>query len=184
MRQRRESEKRARSGESREKPSQGSVLALEDFVPYRLSLLTNTVSRALADHYSGRFGMSVPEWRVMAVLGRHPHVSAGEVCRRTAMDKVTISRAVGRLDRAGRLVRGADPGDRRRAVLSLSAAGRAVYRRLIPAVRAYESALLAALSEDEAARLDRLLTLLQRRSEALSLRSQPAETLDASAGSA
>ena len=175
MRQSREPEERPRPDGSRENPGTGGVLTLEQFLPYRLSLLTNTVSQALADHYAARFGMTVPEWRAMAVIGGHPHISAVEVCRRTAMDKVTISRAVGRLYRAGRLVRRADAGDRRRAVLSLSAAGRAVYRRLVPAVRAYEAALLAALSAAEAARLDQSLTLLQRRAAALSLKSQSAE---------
>ena len=147
------------------------VLALEEFLPYRLSLLTNTLSRALAAHYAARFAISVAEWRVMAVLGRRPNISAGEICRRTAMDKVTISRAIGRLGRSGRLARRTDAADRRRAVLSLSAAGRAVYTRLVPTVRAYESALLAALSAQEAAELDHVLTILQRRAESLSLKS-------------
>ena len=151
------------------------VLVIEDFLPYRLSLLTNTLSRALATHYAARFAMTVAEWRVMAVLGRQSNISAREVCRRTTMDKVTISRAIGRLDRSGRIVRRADVVDRRRSVLSLSAAGHAVYRRLIPAVRAYESALLAALPEEETARLDHALTILQRRAETLSLRLPPAD---------
>ena len=146
----RESQGNRHSDASGEDPGDGRVLALEDFLPYRLSLLTNTLSRALAAHYAARFAMTVPEWRVMAVVGRFPDISAGEVCRLTAMDKVTISRAVNRLGRAGRPERHPDPADRRRAVLALSAAGRTVYQRLIPAVRAYESALLAALSPDEA----------------------------------
>ena len=167
----RESQGNRRPDGSVERPDQGRVLALEDFLPYRLSLLTNTLSRTLAAHYAARFALTAPEWRVMAVLGRFPDISAGEVCRLTAMDKVTISRAVNRLGRAGRLERRPDPGDRRRAVLALSAAGHSVYQRLIPAVRAYESALLAALSTDDAGRLDRVLARLQRRAEALSLKS-------------
>ncbi len=153
-----------------QRESAEGVLALEEFLPYRLSLLTNTLSGALAAHYAVRFAMTVPEWRVMAILGRHPGITAGEVCRRTAMDKVTISRAVGRLDQTGRIKRHPDSVDRRRVVLALSAAGRAIYRRLIPAVRAYESALLAALTADEVERLDRALTLLQRRAETLTLK--------------
>ena len=163
------------TGGSNRKSGEASVLALADFLPYHLSLLTNTLSRALAAHYAARFDMTVPEWRVMAVVGRFPHISAGEVCHRTAMDKATISRAIKRLDLAGRLARLTDPADGRRAALTLSAAGRAVYHRLIPAVRAYEAALLAALTEDEAAELDRLLTRLQRRAETLSLRARQVE---------
>ena len=69
-------------------------LHLEDFLPYRLSVLTNRVSSAIARHYSERFDLTVPEWRVMAVLGGAPDLSAREVAQKTAMDKVQVSRAV------------------------------------------------------------------------------------------
>ena len=69
-------------------------LDLDHFVPYRLSVLSNRVSDAIARHYSERFGLSIPEWRVMAVLGQTPGLSARDVAARTAMDKVQVSRAV------------------------------------------------------------------------------------------
>ena len=72
-------------------------LVLEHFVPYRLSVLANTVSRTIAAEYQARFGLSIPEWRVMAVLGRYAPLSASGICERTAMDKVRVSRAVSRL---------------------------------------------------------------------------------------
>ena len=73
-------------------------LDLEHFLPYRLSVLSNRISSAIAREYSQRFALSVTEWRVMAVLGHAPNLSAGEVARRTAMDKVAVSRAVARLN--------------------------------------------------------------------------------------
>ena len=71
-----------------------SRLYLDAFTPYRLSVLTNRISSAIARHYSERFDLSIPEWRVMAVLGETPGLSARQVAERTAMDKVQVSRAV------------------------------------------------------------------------------------------
>src|ERR1700754_2440284 len=72
-------------------------LDLDHFIPYKLSVLSNRVSDAIARHYSDRFGLSIPEWRVMAVLGQTPGLSGSEVAVRTAMDKVQVSRAVASL---------------------------------------------------------------------------------------
>src|SRR6478672_11658564 len=82
-----------------------TTLDLEHFLPYRLSVLSNRVSGAIAQMYSERFDLGVTEWRVMAVLGRYPKLSAGEVAQRTAMDKVAVSRAVAGLVEAGRVER-------------------------------------------------------------------------------
>ena len=80
-------------------------LTLERFLPYRLSVVTNRVSGALSRHYATRFGISIPEWRVIANLGRYPGLSANQVAERSAMDKVTVSRAVAGLERKGLLER-------------------------------------------------------------------------------
>src|SRR5258707_2470631 len=102
-------------------------LDLDRFMPYRLSVLTNRVSNAIARHYSERFSLSIPEWRVIAVLGQTPGLSAREVAERTAMDKVQVSRAVQSLLAARRLRRVAHARDGRVAHLSLSAHGQAIY---------------------------------------------------------
>src|SRR3546814_15071641 len=73
------------------------TLELERFLPYRLSVLSNRVSQKIADTYAERFGLAVTEWRVIAVLGRYPDLSAGAVAERTALDKVAVRRAVARL---------------------------------------------------------------------------------------
>src|SRR5690242_683751 len=103
------------------------ALELEHFLPYRLSVLSNRISDAIAREYSQRYALGVTEWRVMAVLGRWPGLTASQVAQRTAMDKVAVSRAVARLLEAGRLSRTADVGDRRRALLRLSPAGQAIH---------------------------------------------------------
>jgi DNA-binding MarR family transcriptional regulator len=138
-------------------------LVLEHFVPYRLSVVTNIVSTAIAGAYAKRFGLSIPEWRVIAVLGLEPGLSAAQVAERTAMDKVAVSRAVSTLLRSRRIARGFANADRRRSVLRLTRSGENVYWRVVPFARRYERELLADLSANERVRLDRLLAHLQRR---------------------
>ncbi len=137
-----------------------SRLKLDRFVPYRLSVLTNAVSRALALSYAERFGLTIPQWRIVAVLGHEPGLSAVEVTERTVMDKVTVSRALTALESDGRLIRRVDSRDRRRSLLRLSAAGRAVYREIVPLARSYEMQLLSILTASERSALDDLLTRL------------------------
>jgi DNA-binding MarR family transcriptional regulator len=107
----------------------------------------------------------------MAVLGMAPPLTAGDICGRTAMDKVRVSRAVSRLLRAGLVERRVDEDDRRRAFLTLSRKGRRVYGEIIPLALAAEAQLLAALGDDEARQLDRLIDKLQSRAEDLARQS-------------
>ncbi|WP_426286827.1 MarR family winged helix-turn-helix transcriptional regulator [Luteibacter sp. E-22] len=135
-------------------------LELEHFLPYRLSILSNTVSQSIAAEYQDRFELSMTEWRVMAVLGRFAELSAREVAERTAMDKVAVSRAVARLVEAGRVDRSTHGGDKRRSVLKLSEAGWAIHDEVAPMARAHERELLAKLDEGERVQLNRILDKL------------------------
>lgn len=150
------------------KPTHPDTIDLDRFLPYRLSVLTNVVSSTIADAYQRRFGLSIPEWRVLAVLARHPGVSAAEVARLTRMDAVAVSRAVARLLAAGRLRRTIARDDRRRSVLAVTATGTAVYREVAPLALGYERELLATLDAAERAALDRALDALTTRAQALS----------------
>jgi DNA-binding MarR family transcriptional regulator len=138
-------------------------LVLERFLPYRLSVLMLRISKAIAGSYERRFRLSVPEWRVMAVLGRFGPLSAIGVGEKTQMDKVRVSRAVARLVSAGRVSRRVDPADRRRSVLALTASGRAIHREIVPHAQGVEATLLAGLSASERAALDNLLGRLEAR---------------------
>jgi len=149
------------------KPADPDAIDLERFLPYRLSVLTNLVSGAIAEAYRRRFGLSVPEWRVIAVLSRHPGLAAAEVAAHTRMDAVAVSRAVARLLRARRLRRSVSRTDRRRSVLSVSPAGAAVYREVAPLALRYERELLAALSSRQRAMLDDVLGVLTDRAQLL-----------------
>ena len=137
-----------------------STLDLEHFLPYRLSVLSNTISQAIAREYAERFDLSVTEWRVIAVLGRYPGVSAVEVAERTAMDKVAVSRALTRLIAGKRVKRATHDDDRRRSVLELTARGRKVYDEVVPRALDHERRLIAPLDAEERRWLDRILAKL------------------------
>ena len=135
-------------------------LKLEEFLPYRLSILSNRVSQSIAREYEQRFDLSVTEWRVMAVLARFDALSAREVAERTAMDKVAVSRALARLVAAGRVTRRTHHGDKRRSVLGLSAKGWKIHDAVAPLALQHERELLAQLSPAEREVLSRILEKL------------------------
>ena len=147
--------------------SAGNILDLECFVPYRLSVLTNRVSNAIAREYSKRFGLSIPEWRVMAVLGGTSGLSARDVAARTEMDKVQVSRAVANLMHARRVQRQTDEADARVTRLSLTAKGRAIYDEIAPLALQLEQQFLNTLTPGEQRSFDALLTKLARQAKAL-----------------
>ena len=136
------------------------VLELETFLPYRLSVLSNRISTAIARVYATRFGLSIPEWRLLAVLGRFGPLSANGVAERTYMDKVRVSRAVQRLLERGHIRRSTDVADRRRSILELSPEGEAIRAAVAPLALEIERRLLAALSAEDRRDLDRVLTRL------------------------
>jgi DNA-binding MarR family transcriptional regulator len=121
-------------------------LILEEFLPYRLSVLSHTVSTTIAKVYEQKFGISIPEWRVIAILGRFPGLSAVEVADRTMLDKVAVSRAVSKLIKNGRIDREFADADRRRSILNLSPAGLAVHNEIAPLALAFEHDLLQGIS--------------------------------------
>ena len=124
-------------------------LQLEAFLPYRLSLLSNAISGAIAAVYGDKFAISMPEWRIMMILAEYPDISADEVCRRTKIEKSVVSRAVARLLKRHLVNRDVDEKDRRRSILRLSETGMSVYDEVMPIARDYEAKLLSDLSAGE-----------------------------------
>ena len=142
--------------------------ALEGFLPYRLSLLSNTISQGISTAYRKPYGLSMMEWRVVAILGRFPGLTATDVMERGAMDKVTVSRAVKKLREKGLVEASPHSQDRRRLPLRLSSRkGRRLFRAVVPKALDYESRLLEVLSEDERNRFNRMLVKLQSAADAL-----------------
>ncbi|MEW5250920.1 MarR family winged helix-turn-helix transcriptional regulator [Microbulbifer sp. 2201CG32-9] len=147
-------------------PVRTDGLHLENFLPYRLSVLSNRVSNAIAQAYGTRFRLTIPAWRVMAILGRFPDLSAAELVEQTAMDKVAISRAVSTLLSNDYITRSEDPADRRRQVLNLSQLGRQVYGQIVPLAQGYENDLMSSLSAEERHQLDGIIDKLMDRAQA------------------
>lgn len=135
-------------------------LELEQFLPYRLSVLSNNISQAIARDYEERFRLTVTEWRVIAVLAQFEGISANEVAKRTAMDKVAVSRAVARLTETGRIKRSLADRDKRYSILKLTASGKKIYREIAPLALAHERSLLTYLSNEERHWLNRILDKL------------------------
>ncbi len=151
---------RQENGGTGETAAPHGAFVLDDFLPYRLSVAANRVSRALAERYAAH-GLSIPEWRVMAVVGGFAPLSSNEVCRRTEMDKAKVSRAVTRLVAAGLLARRPDETDRRLITLSFTAKGRRTYEAIVPLALALEQELTAMLQPGERRTLDRILDKLR-----------------------
>jgi DNA-binding MarR family transcriptional regulator len=143
------------------------LLKLEEFLPYRLSVLSNTVSRGISAAYVDRFGLSIREWRIIAVLGRFPGLSAAEIVKRTEMDKVAVSRAVSRLIGDGRLERSLSDADKRRSVLVLSGEGKRLFNQISPMAKSYEERLLKCLGTEDQDRLSDILDNLQKQAKAM-----------------
>jgi DNA-binding MarR family transcriptional regulator len=136
-------------------------LDLADFVPYQLSVASNAVSDRIARQYQARFGLKVPEWRLIAVLGQGAAMSQRALVIATRMDKVTVSRATAALVERGLIARAASEADGRSHSLTLTAAGAGLYADIAPVALAMEAEILADLSEQERATLTNLLARLR-----------------------
>jgi DNA-binding MarR family transcriptional regulator len=128
-------------------PRNAAEFSLEAFLPYRLSVLANRLSRAFARRYQDEFGISIAEWRVIAVLGSFAPLSSNEIGDKTEMDKAKVSRAVAALLQGGLIARAPHPTDQRLIQLTLSKAGRKIYEAIIPRARAIEAEVTKGLSK-------------------------------------
>ncbi len=143
-------------------------LNLQRFLPYRLTKLSGIISRSLAQRYSDQFDLTIQEWRIVAILGERPGLTAREVGELSSLDKVNMSRAIDRLEKAGRLERKVIARDRRSFALHLTDKGEEVLQQIIPLAEDYEANLLSSFSEAEIEVLDRFLNQLDNSADTLS----------------
>ena len=122
---------------------------LADFLPYRLSTTSNAVSGRIAQEYRSRFGLSVPEWRVMAVLGDAGAMTQRELTQHTVMDKVAVNRACKVLQDRGLAVRRPNAQDGRSHLLELTAEGQAMHGQIMPLALEMERRLFASFADEE-----------------------------------
>lgn len=147
------------------KPSMdASALQLGEFVPFRLNRLAAEVSEHLACIYRERFGLDVPEWRVMATVGPERGCTAQYIAGSTRMHKTRVSRAIAHLEERGLMTRVTSVSDRREMELRLTKAGRRLYEELVPLALERERTLLSCMSKEQlrafAGGLERLETYL------------------------
>jgi len=150
------------SDSAAEEKDPGPRLKLGEFLPYRLFVISNRISRELSREYASRYDLTIPQWRVIAVVGENEALYADEICSTTEMDKVTVSRALQVLEKRGRIRRRRDTRDGRRATVRLTAAGRRIYNEIVPQAIEYEQRLLRELNLDESESLSHLLDKLGR----------------------
>lgn len=136
---------------------------LAGFLPYQLSVASNAVSGLIAERYRKRFGLKIPEWRVMAVLGDAGPLTQRALTAATLMDKVAVNRAVKVLEERGLVGRVPNPEDGRSHLLELTGEGRAIHAEVMPLAKATEHDLLEGLAPGEEEVLRRLLAGLRQR---------------------
>lgn len=142
-------------------------MELQQFLPYRLAVLAEAVSRSMAAVYRQRFELSRDEWRLLAALSGSSSIQAAEAAQITTLEKMQASRALRSLEARQLVSRETDPADRRHVIVRLLPAGRSLLRQLAPMVLAREAYLLEVLDAQERAVLDRALDKLLQRARAL-----------------
>lgn len=136
----------------------------EHSLPHAFSVIANRISHALERMYGELFGISVVDWRIIAILGTHFPLSAKALAELTAMDQVSISRAIEHLSNKKLVQRRIDSADRRRVALRLTSKGMDIYDRVRPMLAASEKLLVAELSQSDAETIRRIMEALLERS--------------------
>lgn len=125
------------------------ILRLSRFLPYQLNHLAETVSRSFSKIYAEKYGIGIPEWRVIATLGEHEVMTARDISTATSMHKTKVSRAVAALEKRDFIARDRNPDDMREQALRLAPAGIALYEDIIPKALAYSEDLQNALTSEQ-----------------------------------
>jgi DNA-binding MarR family transcriptional regulator len=145
----------------------GAALRLEEFLPYRLNVVSSLISQALSSIYSERYRIGVPEWRVLVTLGQYGVMTGKAIGAHSHMHKTKVSRAVALLERRKLVTRRTNKADMREAFLSLTPAGRTIYHDLAPIAREFVARLAADISAADQAAFERVLTRLIDRAAVL-----------------
>lgn len=138
-----------------------SDFKLEDFLPFRLNVVAQEVSERLSAIYANRFGLDIPQWRILANLASRRELTAQAISKLTLSHKSKISRAVQDLEQRNLIFRHPSPVDGRSFTLRLTSEGRRVFRQLLPLVLAFEQQLMAELAAADAKALLRGLAALE-----------------------
>lgn len=138
-----------------------SNFALNDFLPFRLNVLAQTVSERLSAIYVSKFNLDIPQWRILANLASRGDMTAQDIARITYSHKSTVSRAVQELENRGFIARKVLLADKRSFTLALTIEGRRMFRQLLPLVLEFERKLMASISDADARALLKGLSALE-----------------------
>jgi DNA-binding MarR family transcriptional regulator len=142
-------------------------LVLERFMPFKIAILSNRFAARFAELYGQSYGLSVPDWRVLAVVAPQPGVTAREVVELTNIDKTQVSRAVARMIERKLMARRVNVEDRRLQHLYVTPAGLQIYDALAPQELEMEDRLMGGLTDEEGVALHALLDRLVKTAETL-----------------
>lgn len=156
-------------------PDQPALLKLEDFLPHRLNVLSSLVSQALTRVY-GRYGISIPEWRVLVTLGENGVMTGKAIGAHTHMHKTKVSRAVAQLEERKFVTRRPNRADLREFFLALTPAGRWIYEELAPSALQFMDRLFEVVPAADRPAFDRAMQELTRRSTELVEQDQSSKT--------
>ncbi len=146
--------------------AEGDVLELEGFLPYRLNVLATLVSQSLGRVYGERFGISIPEWRILATLGQFTEMTAREIGQHSRMHKTTVSRAVSALEKRQLVARRPNRQDMREAFLAMTPRGQSIYAEIVPHAKNFAEDLAQDIRPEDLATLDRVIGQLMARLKA------------------
>lgn len=142
-------------------------LNLEDFLPYQISVLAETISQSIASVYESRYGLMRDDWRVLVAINQEKKMRATDIARHASLDKMQVSRAIARLEEKQLLERTVDELDKRNLIISVTPKGCAVYQDIAPSMRARNQFLLEGLQETEQEQLKVILKSIHSRAEQL-----------------
>jgi len=154
-------------GSTKLAPGEAALLKLEDFLPHKLNVLSSLVSQALTLVYGQRYGIGIPEWRVLVTLGQHGVMTGKAIGAHTHMHKTKVSRAVAQLEQRKFVSRRANRADLREAFLSLTPSGRAIYEEAAPIALDFTNRLSEVVAPSDRAAFDRAMRQLTERSAKL-----------------
>jgi len=133
---------------------------LEHFPTYRLNLLNNKLNKQLEQILRAQFDLSIPEWRVIAILGQYGDMSVRDIASKGASDKALISRTASKLEQRQLVQRHPHPEDNRLVCLSLSETGQTLYTQVLPVAHKRQQNLLELLNKEERIALNRIIDQL------------------------
>ena len=144
------------------------LASLDDLLLYRLSQLTAKAGAMVVRLCEGGHGITRREWAVVALLhdvpeGMLPSVLAERMLR----DRARTSRAITALQRKGLIERVTLPHDRRSVRVSLTSAGQALYKELMPQIQAINARILQVLDPAQKQAFDEALERLRAQAQRL-----------------